>query len=156
MRPEDLDTGTLALFVGFAAAAAVQDELAALGLGDLRFSHGYVFQHLIEGEPTIGELAAKLGLTQQAASKSIAELERLGYTERVPDPADARARRVRLTARGHHAITTTRQLRAALENRLTETCGQDRLSEARSVLTELLDALGGTAAVRHRQIRSPR
>lgn len=156
MRPEDLDTGTLALFVGFAAAAAVQDELAALGLDDLRFSHGYVFQHLVEGEPTISELAAKLGTTQQAASKSVAELERLGYTERVPDPADARVRHVRLTARGHNAIAITRRLRAALEDRLTEVCGRDRLSETRAVLTELLDALGGTGAVRHREIRPPR
>ena len=88
--PLQLDTGTLALFVGQAAAALVQEQLAAQGFGDLRFSHGYVFQHLIDGEPTVGELAAQLGMTQQGASKAVAELERLGYCERVADAADAR------------------------------------------------------------------
>jgi hypothetical protein len=63
--PLQLDTGTLALFVGQAAAALVQGQLAALGFSDLRFSHGYLFQHPVDGEPTVGERAAQLGMTQQ-------------------------------------------------------------------------------------------
>ena len=41
---------------------------------------------------TIGALAERLEVTQQAASKSVADLERRGYVERTPDPDDARAR----------------------------------------------------------------
>ncbi|WP_433337715.1 MarR family winged helix-turn-helix transcriptional regulator [Spirillospora sp. CA-294931] len=156
VEPEDLDTGTLALFAGFAASGHVQDDLAGRGFGDLRFSHGYVFQHLVAGRPTIGELAAKLGMTQQGASKAVVELERLGYAERFADPDDARTRRVRLTPRGRDAVATARRARAALEERLAARFGAGRLAEARALLTEMLDELGGVPAIRRREVRPPR
>ncbi|MFB7723851.1 MarR family winged helix-turn-helix transcriptional regulator [Nocardia sp. NPDC056100] len=154
--PLDLDTGTLALFVGNAGAAAVQKQLADAGFGDLRFSHGYLFQHLVDGEPTVSALAAELEMTQQGASKAVAELEKLGYCERVPDPIDARIRRVRLTARGHAAIAAARTARADLDRRLTERFGTEALDAVRSQLAELLAELGGTAAVARRAVRPPR
>ncbi|MEU3275652.1 helix-turn-helix domain-containing protein [Streptomyces antibioticus] len=86
-----MDTGTLALFVGHATAALVQGQLAEQGFGDLRFSHGYVFQHLIDEEPTVGELAAHLAMTQQGASKAVAELERptASASPMLPTPGSA-------------------------------------------------------------------
>ncbi|MFB4284697.1 MULTISPECIES: MarR family winged helix-turn-helix transcriptional regulator [unclassified Nonomuraea] len=153
----DLDTGTLALFVGFAAAEVVQQSLADQGFAGLRFSHGYVFQHLVGGGgPTVGELAPKLGVTQQAASKTVAELERLGYVERLADPGDARIRRVHLTRRGQEAVAAARRAREALEARLSGRGGKRRLEECRALLAELLDELGGAPAVRHREVRPPR
>ena len=153
LDPQQLDTGTLALFVGQAAAALIQEQLAGQGFGDLRFSHGYVFQHLIDGEPTIGELATQLAITQQGASKAVAELERLGYCERAPDTADARIRRVRLTDRGHEAVDAARHARAALDQRLARRFGKQRLAGHRDLLTRLLGELGGTAAVERRAVR---
>lgn len=154
--PSDLDTGTLALFVGFAAAAAVQEGLEGHGFSGLRFSHGYVFQHLVgDTRPTVGELASMLGVTQQAASKTVAELERLGYVERLADPRDARIRHVHLTRRGHGAVAAARRAREALESRLAERGGKKRLDACRELLAELLDELGGTPAVRLRQVRPP-
>lgn len=154
--PLQLDTGTLALFVGQAAAALVQEQLAGQGFADLRFSHGYVFQHLIDGEPTVSELAAQLGMTQQGASKAVAELERLGYCERVADAADARIRRVRLTGRGREAVAAARRARADVDERLARRFGERRLAEHRYLLARLLDELGGTAAVQRRAVRPPR
>ncbi|MFC9844563.1 MarR family winged helix-turn-helix transcriptional regulator [Streptomyces sp. NPDC060223] len=156
VAPQDLDTGTLALFVGSAAADRIQQQLDGQGFGDLRISHGYVFQHLIEGQPTVGELAAKLEMTQQGASKAVADLERLGYTERVPDPRDARIRRIRLTGRGRSAVDAARRARRVQDRRLAERVGEQRLAELRAVLAELLDELGGTEAVRRRAVRAPR
>ncbi|KAB2352295.1 MarR family winged helix-turn-helix transcriptional regulator [Actinomadura rudentiformis] len=152
----ELDTGSLAIFVGFAAADRVQAVLDAAGHGDLRFSHGYVFQHLIEGAPTIGELAESLGVTQQAASKAVTELDGLGYTERFSDPLDARVRRVRLTDRGSEAVEIARRARTELERDLAERLGPQRLAAARTALEELLDELGGADAVRRRNVRPPR
>ncbi|MEV2275061.1 MarR family winged helix-turn-helix transcriptional regulator [Nocardiopsis sp. NPDC049922] len=156
LDPHDLDTGTLALFVGSAAVSAVQDDLAAHGFPDLRTSHGYVFQHLLGAPPTVGELAEKLDMTKQGASKAVAELEHLGYAERVPDPDDARVRRVTLTPRGHEAVATARRGRADLEERLRERLGAESLDTVRALLADLLDELGGTAAVRRREVRPPR
>src|SRR5213595_1161341 len=140
--PRQLDTGTLALFAGQAAAALVQEQLAGQGFGDLRFSHGYVFQHLIDGEPTVGELAAQLAMTQQGASKAVAELERLGYCKRFPGAADARVRRVRLTNRGWAAVSAARRARTALDQRLASRFGEQNMAGLRDTLARLLDELG--------------
>lgn len=156
LDPHDLDTGTLALFVGLAATSAAQDALATHGFADLRMSHGYVFQHLRDASPTIGELAEKLDMTQQGASKAVAELERLGYAERRPDPHDARIRRVMLTPLGREAVATASRARAALEERLRQRFGTAALDTVRALLADLLDELGGTAAVQRREVKPPR
>ncbi|WP_432009932.1 MarR family transcriptional regulator [Streptomyces cucumeris] len=156
VEPQQLDTASLALFVGLAASDLIQERMAAEGFGDARFSHGYVFQHLIDDRPTVGELATALDMTQQGASKAVAELERLGYAERVPDDRDARVRRVRLTDRGHAAVNAARAARAALDERLAARFGDRRLAEHRALLAEVLDELGGSDAVRRRDIRPPR
>ncbi|MEU5539845.1 MarR family winged helix-turn-helix transcriptional regulator [Streptomyces sp. NPDC020362] len=156
LEPHDLDLGSLALFAGFAATTAVQADLASMGFGDLRMSHGYVFQHLIDAQPTVSDLAAKLDMTQQGASKAVAELERLGYTERVQDAHDARIRRVVLTRRGREAVSAARRARAHLEARLRDRFGAEAFDAARGLLADLLDELGGTAAIQRRDVRLPR
>ncbi|MFB8245599.1 MarR family winged helix-turn-helix transcriptional regulator [Streptomyces sp. NPDC055952] len=162
--PSALDLGSLALFVGLTAAGAVQADLAAQGYGDLRMSHGYVFQHLVDGRPTVSDLAARLDMTQQGASKAVAELERLGYVERLPSPRDARIRHVALTAKGRDAVAAARQARERLEARLRERseraavdgAGGTAFDVTRAVLVDLLGELGGTAAVHRRDVRPPR
>ena len=95
-----LDLSLTSLFAGLALAEEVQRRMAAEGFADARFGHGFVFQHLIAGPLPIGDLARAMDVTQQRASKATAELEALGYVRREPDPADARVRRIALTARG--------------------------------------------------------
>ena len=113
LDPAALDVGHLALFVGYAFADAVMAALGEAGFADLRFSHGFLIQHLIEGGRTIGELAQRMEMTQQGASKAVAELEALGYVERGTDE-DARVRRVQLSARGREALAATRRARERL------------------------------------------
>lgn len=155
LDPRDLDLGSLALFAGFAATTAVQADLASTGFGDLRMSHGYVFQHLIDARPTVSDLAMKLDMTQQGASKAVAELERLGYVERVQDARDARIRRVALTRRGREAVSAARRARAGLEARLRDRFGPTAFDAARALLADVLQELGGTAAIRRRDVRPP-
>ena len=49
------------------------------------------------------ELAAAAQVTKQTAGSLVDQLERAGYARRTPDPADARARLVRLAERGELA-----------------------------------------------------
>lgn len=156
MDERALDLGYLALFVGYAFNQAVQAKLEERGFSGLRQSHGFVIQHLIDAPRTIGELAARLEVTQQAASKSVAELEALGYVERSPDEADARIRRVRLSERGQEVVAFTRRTRAALERRLAARHGESALAQTRALLAEVLESLGGAAAVRARRVTMPR
>ena len=42
---------------------------------ELRYSHGFVFQQLVEGPRAVGEVAENLGVTSQAVSKAARELD---------------------------------------------------------------------------------
>jgi DNA-binding MarR family transcriptional regulator len=152
----DIDLSLAASFAGWAMADEIQRRLAAEGYADLRFSDGFVFQHLVEGSTTIGALAERLGVSQQAASKSVADLERRGYVTRAPDPDDARARLVALTPRGEAAIAGARRHREALVDELAGRLGPRRTESARRLLLDIVADLGAEEAVRGRRVRLPR
>jgi DNA-binding MarR family transcriptional regulator len=151
----DLDLSLASLFAGWAMADELQRRLAGEGLDDIRFADGVVFQHLVEGPLTIGALAERLGVTQQAASKSVADLERRGYVARRPDPDDARARLVVLTDRGDAAIAGGRRHREAIAAELSERLGRRRVEGARRLLVDVVRDLGADSAVHGRRVRPP-
>ena len=150
--PAGLDLVLAALFAGLALNEQVTDRLHADGFGDLRFSHGFVFQHLVPGPLPVGELARRMGVSQQAASKAAGELERLGYLERTPDPADARVRRLGLSAHGRAAVAAGRAARATVAAELDAALGARRAARLRADLTAALAAAGGLDAVRARRV----
>ena len=152
---ESLDLGYLALFVGQRMNEQVLEDLHAAGFTGLRHAHGYVFQHLLGGPRSISELAGLLEVTQQAASKSVAELEGLGYVEKT-ESEDARVRRVALSARGRASVEKARALREALQRRFERQHGARAVEEARRLLADVLTSLGGAEAVRTRKVRAPR
>ena len=154
--PGDADLSLAALFTGWALADVLQRRLAGEGFADIRFADGVVFQHLVGGPRGIGSLAERLGVSQQAASKSVADLERRGYVERVPDPADGRGRLAALTPRGEAAIAAGRRHRAALANELAHEHGAERVEAARELLLDVLAQTGDDTAVRARRVRPPR
>jgi DNA-binding MarR family transcriptional regulator len=155
MLPLDaLDLGHLALFVGNRVNELVLAELHAAGFEGARISHGYVFQHVVEGPRTITELARRLAVSQQAASKMVAELSALGFLEDVPSN-DARSRQIALSAYGKSAVRKARSVRAALEKKLVRKHGKE-IEDARLLLARVLDDLGGTEAIGRRQARAPR
>ena len=151
-----LDLPLAALLAGWAMADEVQRRVAGDGMGDLRFADGVVFEHLVPGPLPIGTLGERMGVTQQAASKAVADLERRGYVERVAGEADGRVRQVSMTARGRAAIESGRRHRAALEAELAERLGPRRVESARRLLADAGTALGADAAVRGRRVRPPR
>jgi DNA-binding MarR family transcriptional regulator len=56
------------------------------------------------GGTTAAGLGRRLGISKQAAGKTIDMLEHLGYLKRGPDPADARRKVVWLTGRAIDAL----------------------------------------------------
>ena len=151
----DLDLQTL---VGLAAPALAESLLATLraaGFAGVKVSHGYVVQRLIEDQPTVGALAESLGMTQQGASKQVADLESLGYVERVPVPGDQRVRRVRLTTRGRAMVEAARVARSEVEEQLTVAVGPRKVATAKLALATLLDQLGLAERVANRTVAPP-
>jgi len=153
--PAGLDLGYLALFLGLRFNELVASQLASDGFGDIRESHGYVIQHLIDQDRTITELAGRMEVTQQAASKVVAELIRLGAIETTVGAVkhDRRTKRIRLSRRGWRAVKLARKVRARIERRLVKAVGVTRYDEAKRILLRGLDELGSMERIQSRRIR---
>jgi DNA-binding MarR family transcriptional regulator len=83
-----------------AATRQILIKLDASGFGDVRLAHFTVFAHLPPEGLRLTELAEAALLTKQSMGYLVDELEARGYVERAPDPADRRAKLVRMTERG--------------------------------------------------------
>src|SRR5690349_16516773 len=149
-----LDLGYLALFLGLRVNQLVMERMRAAGFQKVRESHGYVIQHLIESERSITELAERMEVTQQAASKVTAELAALGVLE-IAAGSDRRAKRVRLSENGWRVVRLGRKVRSQIEKRLIRAAGPERYKTASAILSACLEALGGMERIRSRRIQPP-
>lgn len=153
LDPLELDLPTLVALAGAAANEHLLARLRAQGYTGVRTSYGYVIQNLIDQKPTVGELAIRLGVTQQAASKSVLEMEGLGLVSRILDEMDSRVRRVTLTSHGQTLLEAGRAARADLEGAVEADVGD--LTDVKRVLVSLLEHTGALAAVTRRRVRPP-
>src|SRR5262245_15985457 len=152
---EQLDLAYLGLFLGMRVNELVVERGRAAGFADIRDSHGYVIQHLIDTERTITDIARRMAVTQQAASKAVADLVRLGLVD-VTASTDRRERRIRLSRRGWQAVRFARRTRSRIDARLIALVGRSDYRRVKRVLITCLDALGGVEQIRQRRIRAPR
>jgi len=141
--------------IGAAVNRHVADRLADAGFADLRPGHGYVVQRLLTGPQQITAMAANLGISQQAVSKTVKELGRLGFVSQTIDDGDSRRRPVALTDRGRDAVAQARTIRADIERRLTAAVGEADMASARMVIAALLSQLGLTEHVASRTVPAP-
>jgi DNA-binding MarR family transcriptional regulator len=153
--PQQLDIGLLALFTGLAANEQATAALSRAGFDSLRFSHGFLFQHLIDGPRSMSELARLQEVSVQAVSKMVNELVADGYLVSATDPADRRSRLVSLSDRGWAAVKRARTARARQDKVLERALGADRIDHLRRDLADVLAALGGIDAVQVRNVRLP-
>jgi DNA-binding MarR family transcriptional regulator len=113
----------LLLFGGFRTLIdRLHAELAQQGHPDVRPAYGFAMQGIGRDGATASELGRRLGVSKQAAGKTVDRLVELGYAERSADAADARRKLVRLTPRGYDALARSaavfEQLRAEWAERL--------------------------------------
>ncbi|MFF3767829.1 MarR family winged helix-turn-helix transcriptional regulator [Streptomyces sp. NPDC001922] len=118
----------LRLFLGFRVLIDdLHAELARQGHPDVRPLHGFVFQAIGPGGTTAAELGRTLGVSKQAAGKTVDSLERLGYVQRATDPHDARRKTVQLTERGVDCLTRSARIFDELRAQWARTLGPERL-----------------------------
>ncbi|MFF4985999.1 MarR family winged helix-turn-helix transcriptional regulator [Streptosporangium saharense] len=102
-------------------------ELARRGHPDVRPMHGFVMQAIgVEGTTAV-ELGRRLGISKQAAGKTVGTLEQLGYVERACDPGDARRKIVRLTPYGLESLALSARVFDELRARWAGTLGPERM-----------------------------
>ena len=121
-------------------------SLAKHGYDDIRSAYGYVFRALADGSLKLGELARRLGITDQGMLKIVQGMEQRGYGAREADPDDGRANRVALAKRGRAALATARRFHANFERELGETLGTAETAKFRALLERLVNE--GAAAQR--------
>ena len=109
------------------------------GFGDIRPAHSAVFGNVPAEGIRLSDLAARAGMTKQAMSELVADLEGLGYLGRRPDPSDGRSKLIEFSARGWESVHLALATFDALELELAERVGTRRITELRRTLERVLE-----------------
>jgi DNA-binding MarR family transcriptional regulator len=148
------------------AIAASRQTNPASGLGPLLFACARLLDEVAQGEvnrqagrrlltPALArllphlsregirptELARRIDVSKQAVGQALRELERQKFVELVVDPADGRARLVRLTAAGAAAYDHGHDVLAFYEAALSTRIGARRMAAVRDGLRRMLPVL---------------
>jgi DNA-binding MarR family transcriptional regulator len=107
--------GALVAIIDQEIRRRVTAALHANGFPDYRSTYRGIFMWTRAEGSRITELAELAQITQQSMSELVAEVERRGYVERIPDPTDRRAVLVRRTERGWHVNAISRQAVAEVQ-----------------------------------------
>lgn len=134
---DDLNVGLL-LFIPYRDLEnRVFAALAAAGFDDFTPAQARVMQRIGPDGTRLTELAEAAQVTKQTASFLVDQLERTGYVQRTPDPTDARARLVRVAARGLAARPVADAAVAEAEREWRAHLGERRWVALRDALTRL-------------------
>jgi DNA-binding MarR family transcriptional regulator len=110
---------------------------------DLRPAHLIVFQMIDypPGGTRLTELAERAQMTPQSMGELIDTLEARGYVERIPDPADRRAKLICYTPHGWDAHERGAESVAAIQFLWAQRLGADKFDQLIELLRELYDRL---------------
>lgn len=121
--------------------AAEGDRLTAdLGLSSARWK---VLGALdLEARPlTVAQVARRMGLARQSVQRVVADLERGGYLELLPNPDHQRSPLAHRTPKGEEAYAEAMRRHVEWANRITEGMEPSDLARAATVLAGLAERL---------------
>jgi DNA-binding MarR family transcriptional regulator len=110
----------------------------------VRASHTALFPHIDLEGTRISTLAERVGVSKQAVSELVEELDEMGVVERVADPSDGRAKLVVFTKKGRNSILDGLRLLQELEGDLAARVGKRKMLTLRKLLHELIPLLEET------------
>ena len=138
-RPADGDDRIFFRLVRAAHAVRRAADAQALAAAGVTVAQAGALMAIAAGAaPSQRDLGRALHLGEAAVTGLVGRLERLGLVERVPDPRDARTRRLRLTASGRRAIADVEPARQRVNAELDRLLGDDA-----PVVAAALDRLSG-------------
>nr|WP_295114001.1 MarR family transcriptional regulator [uncultured Caulobacter sp.] len=149
LREEELDGGLELILLAEAALWAAVDaalESETLGLGRSHWRAAF----LLRRRPGIGvqDLSKLTSLSKQAASRTLADLQKAGLVERGSGDLDGRRRPATLTPEGVAFEQRTAERLRALLARAYRTGGLDGVAGARRILAALAGPRQGIGAPR--------
>ncbi|MFT3931292.1 MAG: winged helix DNA-binding protein [Spongiibacteraceae bacterium] len=107
-----------------------------------RCSHSTIIAHLDDIGLCLGDLAERVGISQQATGKLVRDLERAGYINSHPDIRDKRSRIIQLTPAGLKLQTDIEEVLLEVRTEFQDVLGnggldslEEQLRNAASVFT---------------------
>ncbi len=108
------------------------------GHGDLNPAHVGLFRYPTLDGCRLTDIAHQMQITKQSVHELVGHLEARGYLVRQPDPADRRARVVRLTAKGHQLETIVRTQAQRADQQIAALLGPRRFGQLQQSLHDLV------------------
>ncbi len=129
----------LLLLAGFRTLIdQLHTELVRQGHPDARPAHGFALQAIGQHGATASEVGRRLGVSKQAAGKTVDRLERLGYVTRAGDDRDARRKLIRLTPQGIELLARSAAIFDDLRAQWVRTLGSARVHDLEAALREIV------------------
>lgn len=129
----------LLLFAGFRSLIdELHAELARQGHADVRPAYGFAMQAIGVDGVTATELGRRLGVSKQAAGKTVDRLVELGYVQRVDDELDGRRKLVRLTEHGVDGLVRSARIFDDLRAGWAAELGPERLADLEAALRTMV------------------
>ena len=110
------------------------NELSKSEFGKISKSQSMVFACLGGGDVTISEIAKRLGISRQAAQKTVSELVIKKLLTLKLSQKNKSAKIVKLTPTGSKCVKLAQDTYAQIERNISQTIGSERLREFRTVL----------------------
>lgn len=127
----------------------VVEALHARGYTDFSPAFPALLSNLDLEGTRIGVLAARAGVTRQAAGQLLKEIESRGYVETQPSSDDARVTLVKFTSRGRQLFANIAELAEQIEDEFAAHAGMREFDAARVALSSIADRIdpGGALGV---------
>lgn len=126
------------LFVAYRSLEKrAHDAVVAAGFTDITLAQTRIAARIGPQGTRISELAEQARVTKQSAGFLVDQLEAAGYVERVADPADGRARLVRLTPRADPVVSAADAEVTRALSEWSDWIGVDRMRQLYDSLLDL-------------------
>jgi len=136
---------TMFLRLLFRASRAMTDELTrrlkARGHRELRQSFIGLLGNLDTTGTRLGALARRMGVTRQATSQLLTQIEAKGYVTRVDDPDDQRGVVLKHSPRGRKLLADAIESMTDIEREYAKTIGEKEFEKLTQLLAKLVQAI---------------
>jgi DNA-binding MarR family transcriptional regulator len=145
--PDRVNTGLLMFIAYRAMESRVFQAIGDAGFSDFTPAQARIFQRIGPNGTRLTDLAEQAQVTKQTAGFLVDQLEQARYVDRTADPSDARARLVRISARGTALQPIAAAAVTQVEQEWAAHLGGQRwaaLREALLALREITDPFAGS------------
>jgi DNA-binding MarR family transcriptional regulator len=134
---DELDLSHLLLEAFRSLDREIEAALVDRGAGELRPSQAVALLLVDRAGTRLSDLAQRASITKQAMMQLVDDLQEKSCVRRVPHTEDARAKMVRLTAKGLRLRASSRKAIQAVESRIRRRLGGRRYEALRALLAEV-------------------